>query len=127
MDTPADVPPPRKRRPARTNPHRTTERWNNADYAQLLANADRAGLTVASYIRSRSLTEPTMRARKQAPIDYVTHAATLRQFAKLAINVNQIARHLNTFGFPVPPELAALATNIDADRVAIMAAMGRGR
>jgi hypothetical protein len=102
------------------------ERWNDADYARLQTEAANAGLTVSSYIRSRVLAAPTTRARKQVPVDYAVFGAALRQFAKAAINLNQIARHLNTFGFPVPPELAALAIRLDADRMDMMAAMGRG-
>lgn len=126
MDTSVEAHPPRKRRPRRTSLRRTTQRWTDADYARLLAEADRAGLKVASYIRSRVLSAPTTRARKQAPIDLAAFAAALRAFTKLAVNVNQIARHLNTFGFPVPPELATLATRLDTDRMDIMRAMGRG-
>ena len=126
MDTPAAVPPPRKRRrPNRRSRHRTTERWNDEDYVRLVDEAGHAGLTVGSFIRARVLSAPTTRARRQAPVDEAALAAALRQFTKAAININQIARHLNTFGFPVPPELAALSMRLDASRMDVMAAMGR--
>ncbi len=100
-------------------------RFNRGERAIVDAAAERAGLKLGSYIRSRALDAPTTRARKQVPVDYAALAAALRAFTKAAVNLNQIARHLNTFGFPVPPELAALATQLDASRLAIMAAMGR--
>jgi hypothetical protein len=125
MDTPADASPSRKRPPTRRSRHRTTERWNDADYARLLAEAERAGLTLGSYIRSRVLAAPTTRARKQAPVDYSALAVALRAFTKVAVNINQIARYLNTGGIPIPEELEAAAMRIDASRMEVMAAMGR--
>ncbi len=126
MNTPAAPPALRKRRPPnRRSRHQTTHRWNDADYARLLADAERAGLTVSSYIRSRVLAAPTMRARKVPPVDYAAFAAALRAFTKAGINLNQIARHLNMGGIPIPHEVASLAMRLDADRLAIMAAMGR--
>ena len=125
MDMPAEAPPLRKRRPNRTSLRRTTQRWTDRDYAQLVADADRSGLKVASFIRSRILSAPTTRARKQLPVDYAALAAALRAFTKAAVNINQIARHLNTFGFPIPDDLAAVAARLDASRMDVMAAMGR--
>jgi hypothetical protein len=125
MDTPPVSPPRRKRRPNRTSRHQTTHRWNDADYARLLADAERTGLTVSSYIRSRVLAAPTTRARKQVPIDYSALAVALRAFTKVAVNINQIARYLNMGGIPVPEELATAATRVDASRTEVMAAMGR--
>jgi len=93
----------------------------------LAADAERAGLTLGSYIRSRVLAAPTTRARRQVPVDYAALAAALRAFTKAAVNINQIARHLNTFGFPIPDDLVAVATRLDASRLEVMVAMGRGR
>ncbi len=124
MDTPV-APRPRNRRPNRKHRHRTTERWSDADYAELVARAERAGLTVGSYIRSCVLAAPTTRARSRAPIDLTALATVLRAFTKVAVNINQIARNLNMGGIPIPEELAAAGNRIDASRAEVMAAMGR--
>jgi len=118
---------PRRRRSGserRKRPLPFPVRLSPEERATLATAADSAGLTLGSYIRSRVLAAPKTRARRQAPVDYVVFATALRAFTKLAINMNQIARHLNTYGFPVPPELAALATHLDASRLDVMAAMG---
>ena len=125
MDKPPAVSRPRKRRPNRTSHHRTTERWNDADYARLRSEAERAGLTVGSFIRTRVLAAPTTRTRKLPPVDLAALAAVLRAFTKVAVNINQIARHLNMYGIPVPEELAAAGVRLDASRMEVMAAMGR--
>jgi hypothetical protein len=125
MDKPPAELRPRKRRPNRTSRHRTTERWNDADYAALVAGAEAAGLTVGSYIRSRVLAAPTTRARKQAPVDYTALATVLRAFTKVAVNINQIARHLNMDGIPIPEELATAGMRLDGSRMEVMKAMGR--
>jgi hypothetical protein len=119
---------PRRRRSGsetRRRPIPFPVRLSPEERTAIAADAERAGLTLGSYIRSRVLSAPTTRARKQLPVDYAAFAAALRAFTKAAINVNQIARHLNTFGFPVPPELAALATQLDMSRMDVMTAMGR--
>jgi hypothetical protein len=126
MDPQQSTPPRRRRSEKRKRPAPFPVRLSPAERAAIAADAERAGLTLGSFIRSRVLSAPTTRARRQAPIDYVVFAAALRAFTKLAVNMNQIARHLNTFGFPVPPELAALATHLDASRMDVIAAMGRG-
>ena len=127
MDTPATASPPRRRRSEkRKRPAPFPVRLSPAERASITADAERAGLTLGSFIRARVLSAPTTRARKQAPIDYAALAAALRAFTKVAVNINQIARHLNTFGFPVPEDLAVVAARIDASRREVMAAMGRG-
>lgn len=44
-------------------------RVSDAEYAELTQLADRAGLTLGSYIRSRSLEKPTTRARRRPPAE----------------------------------------------------------
>jgi hypothetical protein len=120
---------PRRRRSGSEKRKRPTPfpvRLSPEERAAIAADAERAGLTLGSFIRSRVLAAPTTRARKQVPVDYAALAAALRAFTKAAVNINQIARHLNTFGFPIPEDLAAVASRLDASRREVMAAMGRG-
>jgi hypothetical protein len=125
MDKLPAEPRPRKRRPNRASRHQTTHRWNDADYARLLADAERAGLTVSSYIRSRVLAAPTTRARKLPPVDLAALATALRAFTKVAVNFNQLTKHVNMGHIVMPEELAAAGVRIDESRMAVMAAMGR--
>ena len=43
-------------------------RVTDAEQAQVQANADRVGLTVGSYARSRTLKQPTTRAVRRPPV-----------------------------------------------------------
>jgi hypothetical protein len=43
-------------------------RVNDNELSRIQASADRAGLTVGSYVRSRSLDEPTTRAVRRPPV-----------------------------------------------------------
>jgi hypothetical protein len=132
MESPPDAPPlqptPRRKRggtETRQREYRITFRMSAAEYVELEAAASEAGLTLASYARSRALSAPTTRARHRAPVDIVALAAVLRAFTKVAININQIARHLNMNGIPIPEELMTVAVRLDADRVAVMSLMRR--
>ena len=126
MSDPQEVKPARRAAsPQRRHPHRTTLRWSNAAYARLLAAAARMGMKVGAYIRSRVEAEPPTRACQLPPVDLAAHTASLRAFTKAAVNLNQIARRLNSDGAYVPEELVLLAIRLDEDRAAIMVALGR--
>jgi hypothetical protein len=127
MDPQQPVTPRRRRSGSETRkrPLPFPVRLSPEERATLAAAADHAGLTLGSYIRSRVLSAPTTRSRKQVPVDYAALAAALRAFTKAAVNLNQIARHLNTFGFPFPEDLSAVAARLDKSRMDVMAAMGR--
>ena len=127
MDAQQPITPRRRRSGSETRrrPIPFPVRLSPEERGAIAADAERAGLTLGSYIRSRVLSAPTTRARRQLPVDYAALAAALRAFTKAAININQIARHLNTYGFPIPEELAAVAAQLDASRMDVLAAMGR--
>jgi hypothetical protein len=63
----------------RDGDHRTTERWSDEEYAQIVAEADRAGLTVASHMRSRAT---GVRPRP---------SAAMAKFAKMLADADQAA------------------------------------
>lgn len=125
----ADSPKPRRRRSGserRRKARRITYRVSDDDYQKIEEAASTAGLSVASYSRSRAVDAPASRARHCAPVDAATFRTALRAFTKVAVNINQIARHLNMDGIVMPEELAVAGKRIDASRVEVMAAM-RGR
>jgi hypothetical protein len=114
-----------RRNPLRSNPHRTTERWNNEDHARLLANAERAGMNVSSYIRVRALEDPTTPSRRQVTVDLLALAKALALVNRMGGNLHQIARHLNFGGYLEPGELRTALAGYEAMVAAILAAMGR--
>jgi hypothetical protein len=102
---------------------RITYRVSEADYLKIEAAASNAGVSVASYSRARALERPT--TRHPVPVDIASRRDTLRAFTKVAVNINQIARHLNMNGIPMPDELATAGQRIDASRAEVMATMRR--
>jgi len=71
-------------------------RVNASERADLEAAADRAGLSLGSYIRARVLTAPTTRATRTPPVNKVALAKLLGEIGRIGGNVNQIARQLNS-------------------------------
>ncbi len=87
-------------------------RANEEEYAQLKADAERAGLTLSDYARSTLLNAPVPRQVKRPPIEVQTLAALQGQIGRIGNNINQIARLMNSGLIPplntVREELAAL-------------------
>jgi hypothetical protein len=75
------------------------------EYATLTHLADRAGLTLGSYIRCRSLEKPTTRARRRPPAEVQVLTGYLGQLGKLASNANQLARRVNMGETPLAEEI----------------------
>jgi hypothetical protein len=107
----------------RQKARRITYRVSEEDYRKIEAAASNAGVSVASYSRARATESPT--TRHPVPVDIASRRDTLRAFTKVAVNINQIARHLNMNGIPMPDELATAGQRIDASRAEVMATMRR--
>lgn len=96
------------------------------ELAEIVAQADRAQLTPASYARSVLLSAPAPRARRRPSIEAETLGRLLGDLGKVGSNLNQIAHHLNAGRAEVSPAALDAALSDVADiRAAIMAAMGR--
>jgi hypothetical protein len=108
----------------RQKQHRTSTRWNDTDYAALLANVERAGVTMGTYIRSSALGSPTTSARRRSSVELQALAKALAMVNKMGGNLHQIARHLNFGGVLEPGELRMALVGYEAMVAAIMAAMG---
>ena len=85
---------------------RLTFRLSPAEYTDLASLADRAGLTLGSYVRSRALAMPTTRAVRRPTIQ--VHALNRLQadLSRIGNNLNQIARRVNAGDTPLLSELA---------------------
>jgi len=126
MDVTPKRPRPR-RKPHRKHPHRTTLRWSNDDYARLQAEAERAGVTLGTFIRSRTLATPTTRPRRRASVDLLALSKALAQVSRVGGNLHQLVRHLNFGGVPEEGEVNAALTGFNEMVEAVMDAIGKER
>ena len=68
-------------------------RFDGAEAAQIRANANRAGVSVASLIRMALLDEPTARATRRPTADIALLARLLHDLGPIADSLRQIAAH----------------------------------
>jgi hypothetical protein len=117
----------RKRRGSETRQkqYRTTVRWNEGDYTALVANAERAGQTVGTFIRAQSLARPTTRTRRAPTVDILALAKVLAAVNRMGGNLHQLVRHLNFGGMLEEGELRAALRGYEAMVTALMTALGR--
>jgi hypothetical protein len=99
-------------------------RASPGEEAQLALNAERAGLTVSSYVRSRALAEPTTRAVRRPTVERAALSHILAQLGKCGSNLNQIARVLNSGG-DEPGGIDAAISEFRAACGFVMQAMGK--
>ncbi|MGZ3218572.1 plasmid mobilization protein [Paracoccus sp. T5] len=96
------------------------------ELAEIVAQADRAQLTPASYARSVLLSAPAPRARRRPSIEAEAMGRLLGELGKVGSNLNQIAHHMNAGRNEVSPAAMEAALSEVADiRAAILEAMGR--
>jgi mobilization protein NikA len=99
-------------------------RVTDAERAEIRARADRAGVTVASYIRATVLGTPPPRQSRRPPVNVVELARVLAALGKLGSNVNQMARVANSGGWPGDDQITFAAFAIHDMRLALMSALG---
>jgi len=95
-----------------------------AERAELDAAADRAGLTLGSYIRMTLLVAPQTRTTRRPQVERVLLAQLLGQLGRIGGNVHQISKALN-FREPVTQDIPAVLAEVKAAGAAIMHALGR--
>lgn len=100
-------------------------RLTEAEQAQLVEAADRAGLTLASYARKMLLSAPPPRQGRRPPADKVELGRIVAHLGKIGGNLNQLARAANTGvavdGVALAEEMGELAVT----RALLRAALGR--
>lgn len=82
-------------------------RVSPAEYEELDALAEQAGLTIGSYVRSRALTLPTTRAIRRPVVEVQVLTRYLAELHKIGSNINQTARRVNMGDTPLATEIAA--------------------
>src|SRR5436305_15025451 len=76
-------------------------RATNDERAQIEAAAQRAGLTVGSYVRSRALSKPTTRAVRRPPVETAQLAQWRGMLGALGGTVQAIVQN-DGAGAPIP-------------------------
>lgn len=89
----------------RQKQRRMTFRLSEDEYQQLESYAEREGLTIGSYVRSRVLTTPTTRAIRRPVAEVELLRRFLSELHKLGSNHNQIAKRINMGETPLATEL----------------------
>jgi Bacterial mobilisation protein (MobC) len=89
--------------------------------------ATRAGLSVGAFLRARVLGSPGPRSVRRPRVGQVELARLLGHIGKIGSNVNQIAKHANTFRHPPSSSaLSVMRKDIGRMRKALLKALDRG-
>ncbi len=99
-------------------------RATDAERAEIEAAAERAGLTVGSYVRATMLSAPQTRATRRPSIEREVLAQLLAQLGRIGGNIHQISKALN-FRESVMADIPSVLAEVKAAGAAIMAALGR--
>lgn len=100
-------------------------RMTAEEHAAVIEAADRAGLTVGSYVRAKALGGKPLRAVPSPGIDRQLLAGTLGQIGKVASNLNQIARASNAGAAANAAELKTALDELTELRALLFQALGR--
>jgi len=99
-------------------------RATDEERGKIEAAAQRAGLTVGSYVRSRALAKPTTRAVRRPPVETAQLAQLLGQLGAVGGLVQAIARKQGG-GAVITAELPAVLAAFREATLAILQALGK--
>jgi hypothetical protein len=102
-------------------------RADEAERATIKAAADRAGLTVSSYVRSRALKKPTTRAVRRPPMQTAQLAQLLGLIGAVGGDMQRIAQRVTVAGTGLEAEIHATLTAFREVVAVIMPALGKRR
>lgn len=103
-------------------------RCTQEERAAITANADRAGLSNAAFLRAAALGDAGPRAQRRPPADHQALRQILGHLGKIGSNINQIARKLNADEQVTVPELRkALAAYLELRNMIFDALGMKGR
>jgi hypothetical protein len=100
-------------------------RATDAERAEIEAAAQRVGLTVGSYVRSRALARPTTRAVRRPPVETRQLAQLLGMLGAASGGIQAIARKHAGAESVSAEEIAAALASMRAAAGAILQALGR--
>ena len=99
-------------------------RLNDTEQAEIISRADKAGLSVAGYVRSTVLETAPPRQSRRPSVNHKELAFILAQLGKLGSNVNQMARVANMGGWPGSQRINEAQADIHDMRDHLLAALG---
>ena len=100
-------------------------RTSDEEYTLIQAAADRIGLTVSSYARSRVLAKPTTRAVRRPTVEVAHLAQLLGMLGKAGGDLQRIEAQLQTGELPLRDEIAAAVGEFRMASAAILQTLGR--
>jgi hypothetical protein len=100
-------------------------RATDEERAKIEAAAQRAGLTVGSYVRSRALSKPTTRAVRRPPVETAQLAKLLGMLGAAGGAIQQAAKRQTANTGVVSPELLAAAGDFREAAATIIQALGK--
>lgn len=100
-------------------------RATEEERAQIAAAADRAGLTVGSYVRAQALKKPTTRAVRRPPVETAQLAQLLGLVGAAGGSLQQIAQRLSGKETIAGPVIAAALQEFREAAGVIMLLMGK--
>ncbi len=100
-------------------------RWTPEERAELEARAERAGVSVAAYLRQQALGGSGPRARRRPHADAAALLQLLGQVGRIGSNINQLAHAANAGGWPSAAAMNEAAQDVAAMRAAIRQALGK--
>jgi len=99
-------------------------RASDDEVSKIEALADRAGLTVSSYVRSRALAKPTTRAVRRSPLATAQLAQLLGLIGAATSALQRMDQRL-AGDSPSPNEIAGALNDVRAAASVIMQALGK--
>jgi hypothetical protein len=100
-------------------------RASEAELAEIQKYADRAGLTVSSYLRSRALAKPTTRAVRRPPVATAQLARLLGLLGSAGGALQRIAQRLHDRETTTAEEIATAIADFRATASAILQTLGK--
>lgn len=101
-------------------------RISDRQLSELRRTANRAGLSLASFLRVKAFGKPDPRAARHPPVEVREIARLYGELGKLGSNVNQLAHHANaTRALPHIAELQAMRAHLVAMHGALRQALGK--
>jgi uncharacterized protein (DUF1778 family) len=100
-------------------------RTSDEEYALIQAAADRVGLTVSSYARSRALAKPNTRAVRRPTVAVTQLAQLLGMLGNAGGGLQRIEARLQTDESPLQDEIAVAVTEFRMAAAAILQTLGK--
>jgi hypothetical protein len=111
----------------RQKQHRITVRYNAAEFAELEEAAEAQGLTVGSYVRSRTLAAPATRSRRRPTVEVAEITRLQGALNRIGTNIHGLLKDVRFGGTPGADEARAAFAGYREAIAAVLAALGRGK